>query len=275
MSAVVLAGATSGLGRQAALQLAKDGHELTFIGRNRERGERLARETGGRFIRADLSTLEGVEHVAATVSQVDVLINNAGVMTRRREVTAEGFELNLAVHHLAPFSLTSRLLPLLRRGEGRVVNVNSEGHRAPMRGSGPVLINFDDLQSERSFDPFLTYSRTKLANLLFTYELHRRHPELTVAAVHPGVVRTDLGRQFPRALVALFHITALSARQGAAPVVELATSPDIANGAYYSRFTNTRSSPASYDVGTARRLWEVTEELRGPFAVTGQLRGPS
>src|SRR5947199_300916 len=106
-------------------------------------------------------------------------------MTPRREVTAEGFELNIAVHHLAPFSLTGQLLPLLHKGDGRVVNVNSEGHRAPLRGSGPVLIPFDDLQSSRGFNAFLVYSHTKLANLLFTYELHRRHPELTVVALHP------------------------------------------------------------------------------------------
>lgn len=115
-------------------------------------------------------------------------------MSRRRRVTAEGMELNLAVHHLAPFSVTGALLPLLRSGDGRVVNVSSAGHAAPMRGAGPVDIRFDDLQSERSYDPFLAYSRSKLANLLFTYELALRHPELTVAAVHPGVVRMSLTR---------------------------------------------------------------------------------
>ncbi|WP_051021117.1 SDR family NAD(P)-dependent oxidoreductase [Nocardia araoensis] len=271
MSRIVFAGATSGLGRQAALRLARDGHDLVLVGRDAERGARLARETGGRFVRADLSVSTGVDHVAEQVAHrfdgVDVLVNNAGVMTPERRMTGEGIELNLAVHHLAPFSLTGRLLPLLRRGGGRVINVNSEGHRQSMFRAGPVRIDFEDLQSERNFDPFATYSRTKLANLLFTYELRRRYPELTVAAVHPGFVRTDLGRDFPRARVALLHLTALSARQGAAPVVHLATTRELVNGAYYDRFSQTRSSDASYDRETAQRLWDMTERLRGRFAV--------
>ncbi|MFD8248887.1 SDR family NAD(P)-dependent oxidoreductase [Nocardia sp. NPDC059691] len=277
MSRIVFAGATSGLGRQAALRLAKDGHDLVLVGRDAEKGARLARETGGRFVRADLAVSTGIDHVAEQVAErfdgVDILINNAGVMTPERRVTGEGIELNLAVHHLAPFSLTGRLLPLLCRGGGRVVNVNSEGHRQSMFRAGPVRIDFDDLPSERNFDPFVTYSRTKLANLLFTYELRRRYPQLTVAALHPGFVRTDLGREFPRARVAMLHLTALSARQGAAPVVHLATTRDVVNGAYYNRFTETRSSDASYDRDTALRLWEVTERLRGPFAAP--VRDPS
>lgn len=270
MSRIVFAGATSGLGRQAALRLAKDGHDLVLVGRDTDKGGRLAHETGGRFVRADLSVSAGVDHVVEQVAErfdgVDVLINNAGVMTPERRVSGEGIELNLAVHHLAPFALTGRLLPLLRRGGGRVLNVNSEGHRQSMFRAGPVRVDFDDLQSERDFDPFVTYSRTKLANLLFTYELHRRYPGLTVAAVHPGFVRTDLGRDFPRARVALLHLTALSARQGAVPVVHLATTRELVNGAYYNRRTETRSSDASYDQNAARRLWDLTERLRGPFA---------
>ncbi|MGV9610848.1 SDR family NAD(P)-dependent oxidoreductase [Nocardia xishanensis] len=270
MSRIVLAGATSGLGRQAALQLAEDGHELVLIGRNEAGGAKLARETGGWFLRADLSVATHIDHAAEQIASrfqgVDVLINNAGVMTPERQVTAEGFELNFAVHHLAPYSLTGRLLPLLRRGGGRVINVNSEGHRQSMFRSGPVRIDLNDLQSGRQFDPFLVYSRTKLANLLFTYELHRRYPELAVAALHPGFVRTDLGRDFPRARVALLHLTALSARKGAEPVIQLATTPNLSNGAYYNRFTETRSSDASYDQVSAQRLWELTEQFRGPFA---------
>ncbi|TDO54564.1 short subunit dehydrogenase [Kribbella sp. VKM Ac-2527] len=202
--------------------------------------------------------------IAAATDRVDVLINNAGVMTRTRQETAEGIELNLAVHHLAPWSMTANLLPLMRPGS-RVVNVNSEGHRSPMRG-GPVRIDPDDfasLNSEHDFDPFLTYSRTKLANLLFSYELQRRRPELAVTALHPGVVRTDLGRQFPKLQVAAIHAFALSARRGAEPVVRLAVGPEVPSG-YYERFTPVRSSPASYDESLARRLWVTTEKLRSP-----------
>ncbi|WP_133798139.1 SDR family NAD(P)-dependent oxidoreductase [Kribbella caucasensis] len=266
---VVLVGATSGLGRHAARQLAGEGHRLFLVGRDPDRAADLARELpAATVIAADASVVQGVERVATAIAaatdRVDVLINNAGVMTRTRQETAEGIELNLAVHHLAPWSMTANLLPLMRPGS-RVVNVNSEGHRSPMRG-GPVRIDPDDfasLNSEHDFDPFLTYSRTKLANLLFSYELQRRRPELAVTALHPGVVRTDLGRQFPKLQVAAIHAFALSARRGAEPVVRLAVGPEVPSG-YYERFTPVRSSPASYDESLARRLWVTTEKLRSP-----------
>jgi NAD(P)-dependent dehydrogenase (short-subunit alcohol dehydrogenase family) len=160
--------------------------------------------------------------------------------------------------------MTAALLPLMATGS-RVVNVNSEGHRAPMRGAGVVRLDPDDLDSREDFDTFLTYSRTKLANLLFSYELQRRFPELAVAALHPGLVRTDLGRQFPRIQVAVIHAFALSASRGAEPVVRLAVGPDFPPGLYYDRFSPVRSSSLSYDEVLADRLWVATEKLRGPF----------
>ncbi|MEV1172517.1 SDR family NAD(P)-dependent oxidoreductase [Nonomuraea sp. NPDC049784] len=267
---IVLIGATSGLGRQAARQLATDGYRLILVGRDPGRAKDLARELSrAHVIEADVATSDGIDALVGQVSEmidrIDALINNAGVMRPTRAVTAEGFELNFAVHHLAPFSTTSRLLPLLRRGEGRVINVNSEGHRTPMRGGGLVVLDFDDLQSERGYDPFMVYSRTKLANLMFTYELHARFPELTVAALHPGFVRTRLGREFPTIQVGLVHAFALSSRRGAEPVVRLATG-SVSAGRYYDRFTPVSSSPHSYDTAAGRRLWSITEDLRGPFA---------
>lgn len=183
-------------------------------------------------------------------------------MVPTRQTTSEGVELNYAVHHLAPYSMTSKLLPLLVRGSGRVVNVNSEGHRAPLFGGGAVGIDLNNLQTENGYDPFLAYSRSKLANLLFTYELQRRHPELSVVAVHPGRVRTELGRRWPRIQVAAMHAMSMSARKGAAPVVSLAMAPAVECGAYYNRFTTMRSSAESYDDDVARRLWESTEAPR-------------
>jgi retinol dehydrogenase 12 len=270
MKTIVLVGATSGLGRQAAAQLAAAGHRLVLIGRDEQRAIKLAAALrSATVITADVSTQAGVDYaagqVASAVDRVDVLVNNAGVMTPTRQTTAEDVELNFAVHHLAPYSMTSRLLPLLHGGDGRVVNVNSEGHRAPMRGAGPIRLNLADLNAEEDFDPFLTYSRTKLANLLFSYELQRRHPELTVVALHPGMVRTDLGRRFPRVQVALLTAFLLSARQGARPLVHLATGADVVAGGYYNRFNLTSSSAASYDTSTARRLWEATVAMRGTF----------
>lgn len=268
--AIAFIGATSGLGRAAADQLAKDGHKLVLVGRDPKRAERLAKQLPTAVvIGADVSTVAGIDRAATqiegAVNHLDALVNNAGVMIPTRQTTSEGVELNFAVHHLAPYSMTSRLLPLLRGGSGRVVNVNSEGHRAPLFGGGPVRIDLDDLNMEHGYEPFLAYSRTKLANLLFTYELQRRHPELSVVAVHPGMVRTDLGRHWPRIQVAAMHAMSISARKGAEPVVSLATAPAVERGAYYNRFTTTRSSAESYDNDAARLLWEVTEAFRGPF----------
>ncbi|MEX5709407.1 SDR family NAD(P)-dependent oxidoreductase [Parafrankia sp. FMc6] len=270
MRTIVLVGATSGLGRHAAHLLEAAGHRLVLVGRDPKRAAQLAHELpNATVIAADISTAAGIGQVAdevhAVVDHVDTLVNNAGVMIPTRRTTSEGVELNLAVHHLAPYSTTARLLPLLRRGDGRIVNVNSEGHRAPMRGTGPVHLDLTDLNSERDYDPFLTYSRTKLANLLFTYELQRRHPELTVAAVHPGMARTNLGRHFPRLRVALLLPFMMSPQQGAQPVIHLATAPTISAGRYYDRLRPVSSSPASYDTDTARRLWEITSDIRGPF----------
>jgi NAD(P)-dependent dehydrogenase (short-subunit alcohol dehydrogenase family) len=267
---IAFIGATSGLGRAAADQLSKAGHKLVLVGRDPKRVERLAGQLPAAIvIGADISTTAGIDQAATqienAVSHLDALVNNAGVMIPTRQATTEGAELNFAVHHLAPYSMTSRLLPLLQAGSGRVVNVNSEGHRAPLFGGGPVRIDFRDLNMEHGYDPFLAYSRTKLANLLFTYELQRRHPELSVVAIHPGMVRTDLGRHWPRIQVAAMHAMSISARKGAEPVASLATNPVIERGTYYNRFTPTRSSSESYDNDIARSLWEVTEALRGPF----------
>lgn len=192
---IVLTGATSGLGYQAAHQLAKAGHRLILTGRDPDRAERLQRELPhATVIPADIATESGVRDAVSTIAaqteQIDTLINNAGVMLPDRRLSADRIELNLAVHHLAPHRLTCQLLPLLQRGDGRVVNVSSEGHRAAMFSTAPVEIDFTDLNSERSYDPFLAYSRSKLANLLDTYECQRRHPELSLVAVHPGMVRT-------------------------------------------------------------------------------------
>lgn len=268
---IAFIGATSGLGRAAVNQLAKDGHKLILVGRDPKRVERLAKQLPAAVvIGADVSTLAGIDQAATQiengVDHLDALVNNAGVMIPTRQTTSEGVELNLAVHHLAPYSMTSRLLPLLHAGSGRVVNVNSEGHRAPLFGGSPVRIDLHDLNMEHAYDPYLAYSRTKLANLLFTYELQRRHPELCVVAVHPGMVRTDLGRHWPRIQVAAMHAMSIPAHRGAEPVVSLATAPAVERGTYYRRFTSTRSSTESYDRDLAHHLWEATEALRGPFS---------
>jgi len=270
---VVLIGATSGIGRAAAPQLAALGHRVIAVGRDEDRGRSLLRElarhtapTGPHtFIAGDVSTADGVRRIAARIrdrtSRVDVLVNGAGLVAPRRQVTAEGVELNFAVHHLAPYSMTSLLLPLLSRGSGRVVNISSEGHRS---AGGPGL---EDPNSDHGYEPWSAYCRSKLANLLFTGELHRRHPRLGVVALHPGMVRTRIVRHLSPVQVALLYPFAVSARRGARPVVHVATDPAVRNGSYYDRFTPTAPSAAACDRSSALRLWRMTERMRGPFGV--------
>ncbi|MFD0637013.1 SDR family NAD(P)-dependent oxidoreductase [Catenulispora yoronensis] len=165
---IVFVGATSGLGRASALQLAAAGHRLILVGRDARRGASLVQQISSRtpaspatrppaFLAGDVSTRAGIEAVVSRIRDetdaVDTLVNNAGVMVPRRTLTAEGMELNFAVHHLAPFTMTALLLPLLARGAGRVVNTNSEGHRAPLFGAGDVRLDFDDLQSNAATAP--------------------------------------------------------------------------------------------------------------------------
>jgi NAD(P)-dependent dehydrogenase (short-subunit alcohol dehydrogenase family) len=279
---VLIVGATSGVGNATARQLAAEGHRVLAIGRDHGRARSLdqqLQQRGGAAAAFDVAGPPGWEAAASWTSRhsdhLDVLINAAGVMLPSRTTTADGLELNFAVHHLAPFALTSRLLPLLRLGAvphgpdeaalPRVVNVNSAGHQASLAGHVNPELDFDDLQSI-NYDPFLAYSRSKLANMLFTYELVRRHgDELAVAALHPGVVRTDLGRHFPRIRVAAAQAFAISPKRSAHYVVALTAQPLSRNGQYYDRGTPARSSHPSYDHAAAARLWSVTEDLCGPF----------
>ncbi|MEY9933542.1 retinol dehydrogenase-12 [Catenulispora sp. GP43] len=270
---IVVIGATSGIGRACALRLADAGHRLILVGRDRRRGAELAKQTGAVFVGGDVSTRAGIEAVAAGVQaetdSIDTLVNNAGVMIPRRTLTDEGLELNFAVHHLAPFTTTSLLMPLLARGAGRVVNTNSEGHRAPLFGGGDVRLDFDDLQSAHGYSPYLAYSRSKLANLLFTAEFHRRQPAFQTVAVHPGMVRTRLVRSmhspgFWLLSTATRWMLASPAR-GGRPLADLATAPAIHNGGYYNGSRPSTPSPHAASRADAEQLWQVTEKLRGPF----------
>lgn len=276
---IVFVGATSGLGRASALQLAGAGHRLIAVGRDARRGADLVRSTGTRhttFIAGDVSTRDGIEALTARIKdqtdRVDTLVNNAGVMVPRRTLTAEGVELNLAVHHLAPFTLTGLLLPLLARGAGRIVTTNSEGHRAPLFGRGDAAVDFDDLQSAHGYSPYLAYSRSKTANLLFTAEFQRRRPAFEMVAVHPGMVRTRLVRSMHSPGFWLLSTATrwmlASPEKGGRPLTELATASEVRNGGYYNGIRPAAPSPHATGRADAERLWQLTEELRGPFTDT-------
>ena len=272
---VLVTGGTGGIGRATALSLATMGAHLAITGRDRERSEDAAREIraagAGRvdvFV-ADMSSQAEVRRLADEVLQglprIDVLVNNVGGYWNTRHVTADGLERTFALNHLAPFLLTSLLLDRLKESApARVVTVSS-GAQAMGR------IDFDDLQGERSYSGARAYSQSKLANVLFTYELARRLPAsaVTANALHPGVVRTSFGADDPagvqRLLVPLVRPFMKTPAQGAATSIHLASSPDVegVTGRYFANSKPRRSSKRSYDEAAAARLWQVSADLVG------------
>ena len=268
----LITGATSGIGREAAKALAGLGATVLLSGRDRGRGEATVteiRQRGGKaeFVAADFSSLKSVRELAAEVrgrhGRLDVLLNNAGSVNAERRLTADGIEQTFAVNHLATFLLTEELRDLLvASAPARVVTVSSEAHRMLKK------LDFDNLQGERRYKPFLAYAVSKLANVLFTYELDRRlaGSGVTANCVHPGVVRTGIwgsSRGIIRLLTRLAQPFMLSAERGARPLIKLASDPALAavSGHYFSKENDLRSSPVSYDTRVAARLWEISAEL--------------
>jgi len=278
----VVTGANTGLGFETARVLAERGASVVLAVRDVEKGKQAASRFGpGADVTVqelDLASLESVRAAAAdlhaTLPKIDLLINNAGVMYTPRQTTREGFELQFGTNHLGHFALTGLLLDLLLPIPGsRVVAVASQAHR--IRAG----IHFDDLQWENSYDRVAAYGQSKLANLMFGYELQRRlapHGTTVAVAAHPGVARTELMRNSPAVLRGLFTVAAplftQDSAQGALPVLRAATDPGALGGQYYGPdgLGESRgypkvvaSSPQSYDVAIQRRLWTVSEELTG------------
>ncbi|MDD9993932.1 MAG: SDR family oxidoreductase [Rhodospirillales bacterium] len=266
----IVTGANSGIGRVAAIDLAGRGATVVLICRNHASGsavvEEIARRGGdAALLIADLASQRQVREVAAAFlkrfDRLDVLINNAGVAGwGTRFETEDGLETTFAVNHLAPFLLTNLLLDTLKASApSRVVTVSSAAHRN-------VTLNMDDLQGERRYSGFGAYSRSKLANILFTHELSRRLEGTGVTAncLHPGVVATGIFRNIPRWM--RFILTSplvLSPERGAETMIYLATASELAevSGLYFVRRKPVRSSRASRDAETARRLWWASEVL--------------
>ncbi|MEF8781045.1 MAG: oxidoreductase, partial [Haloferacaceae archaeon] len=286
---VVVTGANSGIGFEAAKVLARKGARVVMACRSRERGEAAAGEIREgvpadatppdlAVRRLDLADLESVrsfpDRLDAEDRPVDVLANNAGVMAIPRRETEDGFETQFGVNHLGHFALTGVLFPDLA-GDARVVTVSSGVHE---RGK----IDFADLHGEESYDRWGAYAQSKLANLLFAYELDRRldaaGSNVKSVGVHPGYADTRLqirGPEMSGSTVrkAMMHVAnavfAQSAADGALPTLYAATAPDVEGGEYYGPGgllnmrgppERQRSSNRSYDRETARRLWEVSEE---------------
>ena len=270
---VLVTGGSGGIGRATALGLAAMGAHLAITGRDRGRTEDAAREiraaAGGQvdvFV-ADLSCQAQVRRLAGEVlqslSRIDVLVNNAGGYWNARHVTADGLERTFAINHLAPFLLTNLLLDRLKdSAAARVVTVSSN-----VQATG--RIDFDDLQGERSYSGARAYNQSKLANVLFTYELARklRTTLVTANALHPGVVRTSFGAEDPGGVQRLFipfvRPFMKAPGRGAATSIHLASAPELeqVTGRYFARSKPRRSSRRSYDLAAAARLWQVSADL--------------
>ena len=273
----LVTGATSGIGAATALALAQLGATVIVVGRDLQRcsarAEAIRQYTGNRCVEhltADLSAQDDLQQLARRFKgkycSLDVLVNNAGGRFLTRSLSAEGYEMTLALNHLGYFTLTNLLLTeLLISGHGRIVNVSSEAHR------NCPGIDFDDLHGARGYSGKMAYSQSKLANLLFTYELARQleGTGLTVNALDPGNVWTRFSRNngwlsWGRHIAGSLHSGSLvGPKEGARTGVYLATSHEVdgISGKYFCRERMVASSRESYDVAAARRLWDISIEL--------------
>jgi len=273
MPTVILTGATRGIGRAAAVELARRDAELALIGRDPERVRAAAEEAraaGGSPVHehvADLARMDEVRQLAAELLEayptIDVLANNAGAMFTSRHTTPDGFELTFALNHLAPFLLTNLLLERLRASSARVVTTASDAHK------GGVL-DLDDLQSERGrYRPGRVYGTSKLCNVLFTSELQRRNPQVAANCFHPGVIRTGFGKNdgaLARLGLTLAGPFLRSPETGARPLVWLTLDPAAGElrGQYLEKGRPVAPSPQAQDDDLAAGLWERSEELLAP-----------
>ncbi len=269
----LITGGTSGIGKATATALAAMGAKVVVSGRKKERGEAAVGEIRDRSGNEKVSLMLGDLAVQAEVRELaqafrerhdrlDVLVNNAGIIQSKRTETPDGIELTLAVNHLAPFLLTNLLLDLLEKSApSRIITVSSEARRG-------TEIDFDDLQSERRYRAFRVYGMTKLANILFTYELAERLEGTGVVAncLHPGSVNTNFAndnRSLGTLLFRAFKPFMRTPEQGADTAVYLAVSPEA--GKMTGRYLMDRKVISSYeephDVLAQKRLWEVSEEL--------------
>ena len=272
----LVTGGTSGIGRETALGLARKGAHVIIVGRDAARSEETAKwlkeKTGdnAEFLVADLSSQAQVVKLASAFKakhkRLDVLVNNAGGVFLKRETTAEGFEKTWAFNHLAYFTLTNELLPVLKASSpSRIVSVSS----------GALALgkmDFENLQGEKEYKGFAIYGNSKLANAMFTYALARRLKGTGVTAncLHPGVVATGFGLNNSGAikfLLTIFRPFLISPANGAKTSIYLASSPEVEgkSGLYFSKCKPIKSSTISYDEALQERLWQETERQTAKF----------
>ncbi|MBN1147195.1 MAG: SDR family oxidoreductase [Anaerolineales bacterium] len=272
----MITGATAGIGLETARALAKMGARLALVGRDAEKcagaAARIRQESGNPAVDCLLADLSSQAQIRALALQfresypaLHVLVNNAGGFFLRRQATVDGLEMTFALNHLSYFMLTLSLIDVLKSSApARIVNVASAAHHGQR-------LDFDNLQIERGFyHPMRVYGRSKLANILFTFELARRLEGSRVAAnaLHPGFVATNFAKNngpLARLALPLLQRKALTPEQGAQTSIYLASSDEVegVSGEYFGKCKRYRAAPAAYDEGVALRLWEVSEELTG------------
>jgi NAD(P)-dependent dehydrogenase (short-subunit alcohol dehydrogenase family) len=275
---VLVTGANQGIGKASAIDLARQGARVVLVSRNEAKGKAALEEVGAHakgaapeLLVADLASLVDVRRLAADFrskhDKLDVLLNNAGLLVPSRRTTVDGFEETFAVNHLAPFVLTAELLELLKATPGsRIVNVASEAHRR-------AKMNWDDLEFRTGYGGLKVYSQSKLANILFTYELSRRleGSGVTANCLHPGVIASGFGQTYKgvfSVLVRLAKPFLLSTEEGARTSIYVASSPEVAGvtGKYFDKCKPARSNAASYDEASWARLWQVSDAMTSRVA---------
>jgi len=271
----LVTGATSGIGEVTARELTKMGASVVITARTQRKAdlaiERIRAASGSKGISglvADLSSQDQIRSLAAEFmkrhERLDVLINNAGAVYLRRTLSADGIEMNFAGNHLAYFLLTNLLLDqLIASTPSRIINVSSSGHMGKE-------LDFEDLECSQNYKFMQAYGKSKLANILFTYELdrHLSGNGVTVNALHPGLVATKIGGNngwLVRMFLPLMRLWAIDVEEGAQTSIYLASSPEVegVSGQYFYKNKARRSSPYSYDRAVAEKLWQISAEMTG------------
>ncbi|HEY9196289.1 MAG TPA: SDR family oxidoreductase [Mucilaginibacter sp.] len=269
----VITGATSGIGKQTAHALAKQGHALYLLVRNTIKGDQLKKEltdkTGNKnihIVKCDLADLESVRDAAAELSDklfaINTLVNNAGGVFNNRVLTKDGLEQTFITNHLGHFLLTNSLMPLLQKGQARIINVSSEAHKRGIPG-------FDDLQwQQHPYSAWKAYATSKLFNIYFTQSLASKygHSGILAFSLHPGVINSPFWDGFTgikKALISIGRPFMISTEKGAQTSIYLATAPrlDKYNGGYFKNSKPAKTSALATDTAARDRLWAISEKL--------------
>ena len=275
----LITGATDGIGKEAAIELAKKGCNLILIGRNKEKGDKVVeqiRKIADSYVdidyfTADLMLMKEVSRVADEVSRkypkIDILLNNVGAYFAFRGVTEEGFERTFALNHLGYFLMTKKLLPLVEKSNyKRIVNVSSSAHYG-------IDFEFDNLNGEKKYSGFDIYKKSKLANVMFTYELAKRVKDkgITANCLHPGFVSTNFGKNnnflWRNVIRVAMWLTAINVKDGAKTIIHLACSDEVKDitGRFFANCEVKKGSSKAKNEEHNRKLWDISEDYVKKF----------